>query len=70
MADFVWVDDQAQPLPRSARQYLHSWVRAEELALNRWNAEVVIFEVSYLYMLTWTPFSTAYQRVNATVVGL
>nr|XP_032525764.1 uncharacterized protein LOC116776634 [Danaus plexippus plexippus] len=43
-ADYVWVDDQTQPLPRSARQYLHGWVRADELALNRWDAEVVIFE--------------------------
>ncbi|CAH0719638.1 unnamed protein product, partial [Brenthis ino] len=47
MADFVWVDEQTQPLPRSARRYLHSWVRAEELALRRWDAEVVIFEIEH-----------------------
>ncbi|XP_072932281.1 uncharacterized protein [Epargyreus clarus] len=43
-ADFVWVDDQTQPLPRSVRQYLHGWVRAEDLALRRWEAEVMVFE--------------------------
>uniref|UniRef100_A0A2A4JLU7 Calpain catalytic domain-containing protein n=1 Tax=Heliothis virescens TaxID=7102 RepID=A0A2A4JLU7_HELVI len=39
-----WVDEQTQPLPRSVRNYLHGWIRAEQLALDRWNAEVVIFE--------------------------
>ncbi|XP_053607225.1 uncharacterized protein LOC128673424 isoform X2 [Plodia interpunctella] len=42
--DAAWVDDQTQPLPRSVRQYLHGWIRAEELALDRWEAEVLIFE--------------------------
>ncbi|XP_045771450.1 androglobin-like [Maniola jurtina] len=42
--DYVWVDEQTQPLPRSARQYLHGWVRAEELAMRRWNAETLVFE--------------------------
>ncbi|CAH2211390.1 jg894, partial [Pararge aegeria aegeria] len=44
-ADYVWVDEQTQPLPRSARQYLHGWIRAEELAIRRWGAEAVVFEV-------------------------
>ncbi|XP_026332962.1 uncharacterized protein LOC113239986 [Hyposmocoma kahamanoa] len=39
-----WVDEQTQPLPSSIRDYLHEWVRAEDLAANRWDAEVVIFE--------------------------
>ncbi|KAL0892706.1 hypothetical protein ABMA27_014424 [Loxostege sticticalis] len=43
-ADHVWADDQTQPLPRSVRQYLHGWVRAEDLAMDRWEAEAVIFE--------------------------
>ncbi|XP_045497359.1 uncharacterized protein LOC123695528 [Colias croceus] len=43
-ADQAWVDDQTQPLPRSVRQYLHGWMRAEDLALSRWEAEVVVFE--------------------------
>ncbi|XP_050683340.1 androglobin-like [Leptidea sinapis] len=43
-SEHVWVDDQTQPLPRSARQYLHGWIRAEDLALSRWEAEVAIFE--------------------------
>ncbi|XP_075973173.1 uncharacterized protein LOC142974618 isoform X2 [Anticarsia gemmatalis] len=42
--DSIWVDDQTQPLPRSVRQYLHGYVRAEELAMSRWEAEVVIFD--------------------------
>ncbi|XP_069358582.1 androglobin-like [Maniola hyperantus] len=42
--DHVWMDEQTQPLPRSARHYLHGWVRAEELAERRWNAEAVVFE--------------------------
>lgn len=44
-ADHVWVDDQTQALPRSVRQYLNGWVRAEQLAMDRWEAEVVVFEV-------------------------
>nr|XP_049699954.1 uncharacterized protein LOC110378241 [Helicoverpa armigera] len=40
----LWVDDQAQPLPRSVRNFLHRWIRAEQLAMDRWNAEVIIFE--------------------------
>ncbi|XP_045448979.1 androglobin-like [Melitaea cinxia] len=43
-AEMIWVDDQTQPLPKSARQYLHGWVKAEELASRRWDAEVVVFE--------------------------
>ncbi|XP_060802904.1 uncharacterized protein LOC106141840 [Amyelois transitella] len=43
-SEAAWVDDQTQPLPRSVRQYLHGWIRAEDLALDRWDAEVVIFE--------------------------
>ncbi|CAB3223610.1 unnamed protein product [Arctia plantaginis] len=43
-ADYVWVDDQTQALPRSVRQYLNGWVRAEQLAMDRWEAEVVVFE--------------------------
>ncbi|KAM3955742.1 uncharacterized protein ACR2FA_010327 [Aphomia sociella] len=43
-ADHVWVDEQTQPLPRSVRQYLHGWVRAEDLAMNRWEAEAVVLE--------------------------
>ncbi|XP_028028057.1 uncharacterized protein LOC114241421 [Bombyx mandarina] len=43
-ADYVWFDDQTQPLPRSARAYLHEWIRAEELARSRWNADVAVFE--------------------------
>ncbi|XP_059059121.1 androglobin-like [Achroia grisella] len=43
-ADHIWVDEQTQPLPRSVRRYLHSWVRAEDLAMNRWGAETVVFE--------------------------
>ncbi|KAJ8730367.1 hypothetical protein PYW07_017405 [Mythimna separata] len=39
-----WIDDQTQPLPRSVRQYLHGWIRAEDLALDRWGAELAIFE--------------------------
>ncbi|CAH0578986.1 unnamed protein product [Chrysodeixis includens] len=39
-----WVDEQTQPLPRSVRHYLHGWIKAEELASNRWDAEVVIYE--------------------------
>lgn len=42
----LWLDEQTQPLPRSVRQYLHSWVRAEDLASDRWGAEVVVFEVT------------------------
>ncbi|XP_063361816.1 uncharacterized protein LOC134650812 [Cydia amplana] len=43
--DHVWVDEQTQPLPRSVRQYLHGWVRAEELALIRWEeAQTVVYE--------------------------
>ncbi|KAJ0176966.1 hypothetical protein K1T71_006975 [Dendrolimus kikuchii] len=42
--DQVWVDEQTQPLPRSVRQYLHGWTRAEDLARNRWEAELVVFE--------------------------
>lgn len=45
-ADYVWFDDQTQPLPRSARAYLHEWIRAEELARSRWNADVAVFEVT------------------------
>ncbi|XP_063533685.1 uncharacterized protein LOC134743983 [Cydia strobilella] len=44
-SDYVWVDEQTQPLPRSVRQYLHGWIRAEELALSRWEeAETVVYE--------------------------
>lgn len=46
--DYVWMDDQTQPLPRSVRQYLHGWVRAEDLATERWEVETVVFEVSGL----------------------
>ncbi|XP_052759356.1 androglobin-like [Galleria mellonella] len=42
--DHVWVDEQTQPLPRSVRRYLHGWVRAEDLAMSRWEAEAVVFE--------------------------
>ncbi|XP_063618676.1 uncharacterized protein LOC134791558 [Cydia splendana] len=43
--DYVWVDEQTQPLPRSVRQYLHGWIRAEQLALSRWEeAETVVYE--------------------------
>ncbi|CAH0701451.1 unnamed protein product [Spodoptera exigua] len=40
----IWIDDQTQPLPRSAQHFLHGWIRAEDLAEARWNAEVLIFE--------------------------
>ncbi|RVE45949.1 hypothetical protein evm_009422 [Chilo suppressalis] len=43
-AEHIWLDDQTQPLPRSARQYLNGWVRAEELAMSRWDAETAVFE--------------------------
>ncbi|CAK1546934.1 unnamed protein product [Leptosia nina] len=43
-AEQAWADDQTQPLPRSVRQFLHGWIRAEDLAYNRWEAEVAIFE--------------------------
>ncbi|KAI8435578.1 hypothetical protein MSG28_003855 [Choristoneura fumiferana] len=42
--DYIWNDDQTQPLPRSVRHYLHGWIRAEDLAFTRWEAEAVIFE--------------------------
>lgn len=47
-ADYVWIDEQTQPLPRSVRRFLHGWERAEELAHSRWEADVVIFEVRIL----------------------
>lgn len=50
-AEMIWVDDQTQPLPKSARQYLHGWVKAEELASRRWDAEVVVFEVKSIVSL-------------------
>ncbi|XP_047518059.1 androglobin-like [Pieris napi] len=43
-ADLSWGDDQTQPLPRSVRQFLHGWIRAEDLAFSRWEAEVAVFE--------------------------
>ncbi|CAK1595773.1 unnamed protein product [Parnassius mnemosyne] len=43
-SDHVWVDDQIQPLPRSARKRLHGWMRAEDLAQNQWKADVTVFE--------------------------
>ncbi|CAH2038049.1 unnamed protein product, partial [Iphiclides podalirius] len=42
--DNVWVDDQIQPLPRSAKKRFHSWVRAEDLAMSLWQTDVTIFE--------------------------
>ncbi|XP_068632051.1 uncharacterized protein [Battus philenor] len=42
--DHAWVDDQMQPLPRSARKRLYAWVRAEDLAQSLWEAEVTVFE--------------------------
>ncbi|VVC98451.1 unnamed protein product [Leptidea sinapis] len=55
-SEHVWVDDQTQPLPRSARQYLHGWIRAEDLALSRWDAEVAIFELSHAQVLMRSSF--------------
>ncbi|CAH1645748.1 unnamed protein product [Spodoptera littoralis] len=43
----IWTDDQTQPLPRSAHHFLHGWIRAEELADDRWGAEVHIFEIEH-----------------------
>ncbi|GBP48400.1 hypothetical protein EVAR_36834_1 [Eumeta japonica] len=42
-----WIDEQKQPLPRSARRSLSRWVRAQELALDIWNAQVVVSEVEH-----------------------
>ncbi|KAL4710848.1 hypothetical protein ACJJTC_016132 [Scirpophaga incertulas] len=44
LPDHAWVDEQIQPLPRSVRHDIHGWVRAEDLALSKWEAETVIFE--------------------------